>query len=72
VKVIDSSSLSKYVNRETNWDRVRELLREGCTTLELAVKEVGNSLWKRVTRGEVTADTAITTYEDFVNLRPFL
>lgn len=71
MRVIDSSSLAKYVNRENNWDKVRELLKEDCTTLELALKEVGNSLWKRVIRKEIPIDAAISVYKDFVNLRPF-
>ena len=71
MRVIDSSSLSKYVNREASWKRVEGLLKEGCTTLELALKEVGNSVWKRVVRGELTPDIAISVYKDFVGLRPF-
>lgn len=71
MKVIDSSSLSKYVNREAHWERVKAVLAEGCVTLELAAKEVGNSLWRRVTKGEVPPDLAVSAYTDFVTLRPF-
>jgi predicted nucleic acid-binding protein len=71
VKVIDSSSLSKYVNREANWKEVRGLLEEGCTTLDLAIKEVGNSIWKRVSRGELTPEAAILLFKDFTMLKPF-
>ncbi|MGQ9468942.1 MAG: type II toxin-antitoxin system VapC family toxin [Nitrososphaerales archaeon] len=71
MRVIDSSSLSKYVNREPGWERVNELLNEGCLTLELALKEVGNSLWRRVMRGELKEEVALSAYKDFVTLRPF-
>jgi len=71
VKVIDSSSLSKYVNREANWKEVRGLLEEGCTTLDLAIKEVGNNIWKRVTRGELTPEAAVSLFKDFTALKPF-
>ncbi|MBI2184860.1 MAG: type II toxin-antitoxin system VapC family toxin [Thaumarchaeota archaeon] len=71
MKVIDSSSLAKYVNREENWTRVRDILGDGCVTLDLAVKEVGNSLWKRVVRRDLSADVALSAYSDFVRLKPF-
>lgn len=71
MKVIDSSSLAKYVNREVNWEDVGNLIKGGCTTLELALKEVGNSIWKRVMKGELTRDTALSLYKDLVTLRPF-
>lgn len=48
VRVIDSSSLTKYVNREDGWRSMEKYLMEGCITLSLAVKEVSNSVWKRV------------------------
>ncbi|MEM3430870.1 MAG: type II toxin-antitoxin system VapC family toxin, partial [Candidatus Bathyarchaeia archaeon] len=71
MKVIDSSSLSKYVNREANWKEVRKHLEEGCMTLDLAIKEVGNSIWKRVSRGELDPDTAMSLFKDLVILKPF-
>ncbi|MBS7650910.1 MAG: type II toxin-antitoxin system VapC family toxin [Candidatus Bathyarchaeia archaeon] len=71
MKVIDSSALSKYVNREANWKEVRKHLEEGCMTLDLAIKEVGNSIWKRVSRGELDPDTAMSLFKDLVILKPF-
>lgn len=71
MKVIDSSSVAKYVNREDNWEVVAEALREGCISFELAVKETGNSLWKRFRRGEVTVGQAKRFFTEFVDSRPF-
>ena len=70
-KAIDSSSLAKFVNREANWEAVEEALRGGCVSLELAVKETGNSLWKRVHRGLLDGKQAQRFFSEFVTSRPF-
>lgn len=71
MKVIDSSSIAKLVNREPGWEKVEGALAVGCVSMELAVKEVGNSLWKRVVRGELAADKAQGFFAEFVSDRPF-
>ncbi len=71
MKVIDSSSVAKYVNREENWEPAAEALRSGCVSLELAVKETGNSLWKRFRRGELNDKQAKQFFAEFVASRPF-
>jgi len=58
VKVIDSSSLIKYIGREEDWKKVEEYVKEGCITLDLAVKETANALVKKTLRGEVDMETA--------------
>ncbi|MGC8543610.1 MAG: type II toxin-antitoxin system VapC family toxin [Vulcanisaeta sp.] len=60
MRVIDSSALIKYFAREISWERVRELMMDGVITIDLAIKEVANALWKKVIRGEVSYDTALT------------
>ena len=70
-RVIDSSSLAKFVNKEANWEAVEEALRGGCVSLELAVKETGNSLWKRVHRGLLDGKQAQRFFSEFVTSRPF-
>jgi len=60
VRVIDSSALIKYFAREIGWERVRELMMDGVITIDLAIKEVANALWKKVIRGETNYDTALT------------
>ncbi|MDV3244632.1 MAG: type II toxin-antitoxin system VapC family toxin [Nitrososphaerales archaeon] len=71
MKVIDSSSVAKYVNREENWEPAAEALRGSCVSLELAVKETGNSLWKRFRRGELSDKQAKQFFAEFVASRPF-
>jgi len=63
VRVIDASALIKYLNREDGWRRVEEYILEGCITIDLALKEVANALWKRVKRGEVTERQALAIME---------
>ena len=65
MKVIDASALIKYVNRESGWERVQEYILAGCITVDIALKELGNALWKRVMRKELTEKQAIEIM-DFV------
>jgi len=71
VRVIDSSSLAKLINREENWERVEIVLREGCVSLDLAMIETENSLWVRVRRGLLEPRRAQTILHEFVSSRPF-
>ena len=71
MQVIDSSSVAKYVNREPNWEVAARVLTENCVSLELAVEETGNSLWKRVRRGELNDRQAKQLFSEFVAARPF-
>jgi predicted nucleic acid-binding protein len=48
VRAADSSALVKYYAREPGWERVRKVVLEDVVTLELAVIEVANALWKKV------------------------
>jgi len=58
VKVIDSSALVKYVVKEPGWKKVEEFILAGCITVDLALKELGNALWKRVIRKELDQSLA--------------
>ena len=44
--VIDASSLAKYILRERNWKSVRNYLLEESFSLNLALAEVSNAIWK--------------------------
>jgi len=48
----------KYLSRELGWERVRELIPGGVATLDLAVKEVADALWKKVLMNGMSADIA--------------
>ena len=66
MKVIDSSALIKYIEKEENWEKVEEHLKEGCVTLDLAVKETANALVKKALKNEVTTETA----KEIINYLP--
>jgi len=72
VKVIDSSSIAKYVNREQSWEAAAKALGESCISLELAVIETGSSLLKRVRAGEIDDKQAQQIFSEFVTARPFM
>jgi predicted nucleic acid-binding protein len=47
-RVIDSSALAKLLLKEEGWRRVEEIIVEKPFTLDLAIKEVANAIWRRV------------------------
>jgi predicted nucleic acid-binding protein len=55
--VIDSSAIAKYSSKEPDWSKVEKYITSG-DTLELAIKETGNALWKKILKKEVELDTA--------------
>lgn len=76
MRAIDSSAIVKYYVREPGWERVREVMREGVVTLNFAVVEVANALWKKVVRNEMSIDIAKEIVEDLtirraIFLEPF-
>ena len=66
MRVIDASSLAKYINRESNWGDVEKYLIEGSVTINLAIKEVTNSIWKRVLRKGLEGDEAYRIFKGFI------
>ncbi|MBC7090561.1 MAG: type II toxin-antitoxin system VapC family toxin [Nitrososphaeria archaeon] len=70
MKVIDASSLAKFVNRERGWKTIEYYMVEGCITLDLAIKEVLNSLWKRYVKGEFNLELVQKIMLEFINNLP--
>ena len=59
-KVIDSSTLAKFLLKESEWERVKGILARRPYTLNLAVDEVANAIWGRVTLiGDVSLEKAL-------------
>jgi len=46
VIVIDASSLAKYILKENNWGKIRKYLEEDICSLNLALVEISNAIWK--------------------------
>ena len=69
-KVIDSSALAVLLLKEEGWRKVKKILREKPYTIELAVKEVANSIWKRVKLlRDIDENKALTILGDLLELR---
>ncbi|MCQ5340551.1 MAG: type II toxin-antitoxin system VapC family toxin [Candidatus Methanomethylicia archaeon] len=71
MRVIDSSALVKYFSREVGWEKVGEVISEGVVTLDLAIKELSNALWKKVLRSEMNHEIAMRIIRDIVEGKPF-
>ena len=71
MRVIDSSSLAKFTLKEPSWELVRNALSERCISIELSIKEVANSIWKRALTQELTLERARQTLARFLSERPF-
>ncbi len=56
---IDASSLAKYVLREENWRKVRNHLLNEPYSLNLALAEISNAIWKHsVLYGRISREQA--------------
>jgi predicted nucleic acid-binding protein len=66
VRVVDSSAIVKYYVREPGWERVREIMKEGVVTLNFAIIEIANALWRKIMRNEMSVDIAKEIVEDLV------
>ncbi|MEM0174070.1 MAG: type II toxin-antitoxin system VapC family toxin [Sulfolobaceae archaeon] len=72
MKVIDSSSLIKFFSKEKNWEKVASIISEGVMTLDLAIKEVANALWKKAIKEEITEELAIRIVSDLLKKEAIL
>jgi predicted nucleic acid-binding protein len=69
-RVIDSSTLAKFPLKESGWERVKGILTGKPYTLDLAVKEVANAIWRRVTlMGDVSLEKAPVILGDLLKLK---
>jgi len=68
--VADASALVKYLLHEEGWDRVAFYVREmkPIYSVDHAVKEVGNALWRHSMRKIIDSDTALKLFQAFLRL----
>jgi len=78
VRVVDASSIAKYILREDNWREVRGHLANEPYSLTLALAEVSNAIWKHhVLYKEVSREeaekmfNALKKLEDVIVFEPF-
>ncbi|MCL5068524.1 MAG: type II toxin-antitoxin system VapC family toxin [Thaumarchaeota archaeon] len=55
-QIIDSSALTKYVAKERDWAKIEKYLASA-DSLELALIETGNALWKKTLKKEIDLET---------------
>lgn len=68
--VIDASSLAKYILREKNWKNVRDRLVDEVFSLNLALAEVSNAVWKHsVLYGKISEKQANKMFRVLEKLR---
>ncbi len=69
-RVIDSSTLAKFLLKEGGWERVKGILARRPYTLDLAIEEVANAIWRRVTLiGDVSLEKALAILGDLLELK---
>ena len=56
-QIIDSSALTKYATKEPDWARIEGYLASA-DSLELALIETSNALWKKIQKREIDLETA--------------
>ena len=56
-ELLDSSALSKFALKEPGWTSVESHV-PGANSIELALKETSNALWKKIQRQEVDLGSA--------------
>jgi predicted nucleic acid-binding protein len=70
VIVIDASAIAKYVLREAQWEQVRDYLAAEPCSLDLALAEVSNAIWKhQVIYRRISSREASLLYEALQKLK---
>ena len=57
MKVVDASVIAKFILKEENWESLISVLK-GSSTLELAINESTNAIWKAFYRGLISEKDA--------------
>ncbi|MEL9990502.1 MAG: type II toxin-antitoxin system VapC family toxin [Thermoproteus sp.] len=67
--VVDASALVKYLLREEGWELVSNAIRaQPLYTVDHAIKEVANALWKHHARGLADRDVVLKIWRAFGRL----
>ena len=69
-KVIDSSAIAKFILKEEGRRDVEKILIERPYTLDLAVKEVANVIWRRtILLRDLSVENAVRLLNHLLDLR---
>ena len=67
--VIDASAITKYVLKEEHWEQVRDYLTAEPCSLDLALAEVSNAIWKhQVIYRKISSSEATLLFEPLQKL----
>ena len=75
--VTDASVIIKYIMREPGWETARDVFTEGAITVELAIKETMNALWRMILMNKINTSNALKilmalySLVDVVDQRPY-
>ena len=64
MRVIDSSVIVKCASKEEGWQKADSFL-DDAATIDLAIKELGNALWKKIRKNEIALDEAREIISDY-------
>lgn len=71
-RIVDTSVAVKWVVREVGSENALALVGDDLVAPDLLRAELGNVLWKKVQRGEITAAQAIAGFEEAIDLLAFV
>ncbi|MBO3798274.1 MAG: type II toxin-antitoxin system VapC family toxin [Thermoproteota archaeon] len=57
MKVIDTTVIAAYILKEPGWEKLADLLMHA-VTVDMAVKESLNAIWKTYARGHISEESA--------------
>ncbi|MCX8184131.1 MAG: type II toxin-antitoxin system VapC family toxin, partial [Crenarchaeota archaeon] len=67
MKVIDTTIIAAYVLKEPGWEKLSSLLTRA-VTVDMAVKESLNAVWKTYARGLISGESAKTKAKALLEL----
>lgn len=71
--VIDSSVLAKFLLKEEGWEKVIGILHRRPYTLDLAIKETANAIWRRTRLlGDISEEKAVILLNDLLSIRDLI
>ena len=72
-KVIDSSVLARFFLKEAGWDQLEEIMLERPYTLNLAIKEVANAIWRRAKLiGDLSEEKLSSLLDKLIDAKRYL
>ncbi|MGC8983536.1 MAG: type II toxin-antitoxin system VapC family toxin [Desulfurococcaceae archaeon] len=65
--VVDASVLAAFIRKEPNWEKLADIVKQ-CVTVDLALKEVLNAVWKDVAVRKVISEDVAAKLRQVLHL----